>query len=238
MPSFLGFFSLSRLPLILLICSSIICAPSSFAQTQKQALQKTPSSPKSEDQDKRQRLKKWQEKMSSQGDLSVHWTQVQYKALRKRSTTTQGKGYFSKPHYFLWDMTSKNQAWLFTGNQLIHMDRNTQKAMKYRATAGQGREFLRFIALITQFDDLTREYHIAQVSEDPTHLKLTLRPKLAGELTEVRVNYLKKDAVIERIRMDFSGGNHTTLTFSQHRRSAIKTSFFTTPKDLKHIQVP
>lgn len=174
-------------------------------------------------------LRSWQRKMASSGDLELHWQQSQYKALRKRWHKSSGKGYFQAPHRFRWDMHSLKQSWIFDGQRLIHIDEQKKQGLPYAISGAQGKEFLRFISLITQFEDLQKEYRIEKLTESSELLKLTLKPYQNHELSRVQVNYFKKQAVIRDIRMNFVSGNHTTLSFSAHERRTLPKTTFTLP---------
>lgn len=178
-------------------------------------------------------LRQWQKKMSGAGDLALNWEQKQYKALRKNWVMTSGKGYFSPPQHFHWQISTLGQAWVFDGQRLTHVDHEQGKGLAYPVTGHKGKEFMRFIGLITQFDDLTREYRIKEMKSGPGSLDLTLEPYQNHELTGVEVSYLKKDRVIQKIKMNFVGGNHTSVVFSGHKRGKLPKSTFAVTKKIK-----
>ena len=183
-------------------------------------------------------LKSWQRKMATSGDLTLSWEQSQYKALRKRWQRSFGKGFFQAPQRFRWDMNSLKQSWIFDGKRLIHVDHNKKEGLSYPISGSKGKEFLRFIALITHFEDLRREYRIQNLAESKELLKLSLKPYQDHELSKVQVTYLKNKALIQSIRMDFVSGNHTTLTFSGQKRSPLSPPTFSLPAHISLLASP
>lgn len=178
------------------------------------------------------KLRAWQKNMTKSPYLSLQWTQIQYKALRDRTVQHEGTGLFRLPHTFLWDMKSQGQGWLFNGKELVYLDHQRKSALSYAANAQQGREFLRFIGLVTQFEDLTAEFHIISLKEKNNVLQLQLKPKQKGDLTLVQVKYLREQALISQIRMDFASKNHTIIKFRGHSRAKLADSAFQIPSNL------
>lgn len=174
-------------------------------------------------------LKEWQQKMVAGSDLSLRWQQVQFKALRGRYIRSNGQGFFSQPHRFVWDLQSSNQAWIYNGIRLYHLDRKTKKVIEYPATGIQNQEIRRFVGLITRFDRLTDKYAIKSFGESQSHLTFALTPKDSGDLTQVDVQYLKTKQSISQLKMIFSSGNTTTLTFSSQVRKKLPSATFALP---------
>ena len=184
-------------------------------------------------------LQSWQQQMMAGGrDLSLQWEQVQYKALRDRYIKSQGKGQFSYPQRFVWDLESRGQAWIGDGKTLYHLDRRTKTALVYPAKGTQYQEVQRFVGLITRFDRLTHEYRVESFRQDATQLWFDLIPKQLGDLIKVKVVYNKGQAAIAKIQMNFSSGNYTTLNFSQQRRQPLAAAVFKLPKQVKIRHMP
>lgn len=184
-------------------------------------------------------LQSWQQQMmAGGGDLSLRWEQVQYKALRDRYIKSQGKGQFSYPQRFVWDLESRAQAWISDGKSLYHLDRRTKTAVAYPAKGPQYQEVQRFVGLITRFDRLTHEYRVDSFRQDATQLWFDLIPKQPGDLTKVKVVYHKGKAAIAKIQMNFSSGNYTTLNFSQQQRQSLAAAVFKLPKQVKIQHMP
>ena len=183
-------------------------------------------------------MKGWQKKMIDGADLSLNWEQIQYKALRDRYVKSQGKGIFSHPQKFVWDLKSSSQAWIYDGTHLYHLDRRANKAYVYPSHGSQSRQINRFVGLITRFDRLTDEYHLKSFREDSSHLFFELIPKQLGDLKKVKVAYLKSKTSISQIRMNFVSGNYTQVNFSAQRRSQLPRDAFGLPKTAQIQKTP
>ncbi|MCY4381449.1 MAG: outer membrane lipoprotein carrier protein LolA [Proteobacteria bacterium] len=183
-------------------------------------------------------LKGWQKKMMQSKDLSLHWKQVQFKALRGRYIRSHGQGFFRQPKQFFWDMKSQNLAWVFDGQYLYHLDRSNNKGVKYGRQGSQSKEIMGFMAMITRFDKITEEYVVSSVKNDDKLLSFSLIPKLKGDLNQVKVEYLKEKAIISKLHMNFVGGNYTTISFSQQSRAPLDSQVFALPKSVTIQQFP
>ena len=175
-------------------------------------------------------IAKYQKQLSHDNDLTLFWQQKQYKSLRKRFTTTSGKGFFKRPNQFVWQMQTINQSWVYNGSILYHIEHTDKQAIKYNLSQDRGIDFKRFINLITKFSELSKEYNIQSSQKTDNILSLHLVPKTSADLQLVKVKYDIAKKNIDEIRMNFYGGNYTLINFSNHTKKPLSSSIFTVPK--------
>ncbi|MCB9228759.1 MAG: outer membrane lipoprotein carrier protein LolA [Deltaproteobacteria bacterium] len=188
--------------------------------------------------DSTRQLRELQKQLSSFEHLTVEFRQLTYRSLRKKTSVSTGVAYFSKPDLFRWTIRSPEQSeWIFDGkilSQVIPGSQGKPEILSYGKGGDKGKELLRIVDLVLNFDTLLREFR-ADTKFFSDHAEVSLTPLSARDKQNMLRNLLiidLKNNYVRELKMEFNNGNHTTLQFTHPKRTAISHNIYRLPGSL------
>lgn len=182
-------------------------------------------------------IRKIQEKIKAFSDLQVEFNQKTYRALRKRTSKSNGRAFFSKPNKFRWILEEpKRDEWIFDGKELNHFFPARKEAISYSANINKGKDFRQIVDLVLNFDTLLKKYDIKSAEQIGEIVKIHLIPKNKGEILSADLSLDLKKNYISQLQLNFKQGNHTKLEFLNPVKKSIPASTFSVPAGIKKIK--
>ncbi len=171
-------------------------------------------------------LKKMQVKLQESSFLSLNFEQEIYKKLRKKTVKNKGQVYFKKPSSFRWKFQqAEREEWIYNGHTLLHYFPKKSYAYRYKADAENGKNMKEIVNIILDFESLLRRYEVNSSSREKNQVFIGLLPKDSSEIVAIQIELNLEKNFIEKIKLNYEGGNHSLFTFSDPQRKELKESF-------------
>ncbi|MFK7826532.1 MAG: outer membrane lipoprotein carrier protein LolA [Oligoflexales bacterium] len=179
-------------------------------------------------------VRKLQEKIKSFEHLNVAFTQKTYRSLRKKTSLSSGQAFFSKPNHFRWALeTPSKTQWLYDGKTLSYFLPDKKQATTYPSQVNKGKELRNIVDMVLNFDELLKRFRILQARQNDHIIDITLSPLSTSEIKSADLKLDTKNGFMESIKLNLGAGNHTTIEFSNPRKSSIPESTYRVPKGTK-----
>lgn len=171
-------------------------------------------------------LRKLQLKLQEHKYLSMDFEQIIFKKLRKKTSKNKGEVHFRKPDSFHWKFSqADHEEWIYDGKTLFHYFPKKNIATRYKAQAAKGKNLREIVSIVLDFDSLLKRYSVVSSSQDKDLVKISLKPKDHGEISQVQLSLDTKLNYMREVKLNFEGGNHSTFAFSNPKHSEIKNTF-------------
>ena len=186
-----------------------------------------------------QEIKSIQEKLKAFEHLKVEFTQSTYRSLRKKTSLTKGRAYFSRPDRFRWILDGpEHDEWIFDGHHLIHFIPERKEAVSYGSGARKGKELRQIVDMVLNFENLLKTFQIRSSSRKEGIASIILAPlKKSGEIRQADLTIDLGQDFIRVLKLEFRHGNHTILEFSQAERKSIRPDTYRLPKGIRISKV-
>ena len=183
-------------------------------------------------------LRELQLKMKSAAQLSVDFTQSTTAGIRpdRPPAKSAGRAIFSKPTKFRWELIKPPALRLFDGKALYEVNVANKTATRYRTTAQKSQDIQEVIDLVLDFDSLLERYKMLEAIKVGADVKMKLKPKVQGNISEVEVILEAASATIRGITLIYPNKNQSRFEFANPSRSPVSPSSFEVPKGYKILE--
>lgn len=179
-------------------------------------------------------LRAIQASMKATNHLTVDFTQTNYKALRQRSHTREGKAQFSQPDKFKWMLGKPTIEYkIYDGKDFYDYNPSTNSALRYSPTGPRAYELRQIVDLVMNFDSLLKRYELVSAHKEGDLVKIKLTPKASGEITAIDLHLSVSQSYIPYLKMTMRGGNSLTHEFKNPNRQEIPAATYALPKGVK-----
>ncbi len=179
-------------------------------------------------------MREVQSKLSANRFLTINFEQKVYKAMRKRTRSSEGKAYFAKPNKFRWIFKKPSRKeWIYDGNQLINYLPDQKSAIRYSAKAPQAKELRQIVDMVLNLDSLLAKFDLSSAKKKGDLLSLKIVPKKRLQIEFAELNVDLKDYYISLVRLHFRGDNHTTFLFKKPSTASLSQGQFSLPEETK-----
>ena len=175
-----------------------------------------------------------QEKIKSFEHLNVVFTQKTYRSLRKKTSLSTGRAFFSKPNHFRWVLETPSQSqWIYDGKTLNYFLPEKKQATTYPSQVSRGKELRNIVDMVLNFDELLKRFKITKATQTDHLIDITLSPLSPTDIKSADLRLDTKNGFMESIKLNLGSGNHTTIEFSSPNKSPIPGSTYQVPKGTK-----
>lgn len=164
-------------------------------------------------------------------NLSVDFTQTNYKKLRNKTTVRSGDALFSKPGLFRWNFTSDKggvEEYYFNGERLTHYRAKENLVNHYNTNAGLARELKEVVSLVLDPKALFSRYKVKSSKTANQKTVVTLEPKSKEGTDIVSIDVQVEDGQkhVEDVKIFYNDGNNTRFSFKNPKKLTIDPSIF------------
>ena len=170
--------------------------------------------------------------------ITLDFKQETYRAIRKKTRVSRGKAVFAKPNKLRWTLLDPSlDEWIFDGRSLLHHQSDKNQAVSYHMTTGRAKEFRNLINMVLDTSELTKEFNVQVSKMTDLEKEFILRPhKPNGQLKSMVVRYDVQKQFLNKVVMEFEGGNRSTFVFSNPSYHQVSGNKFQLPATVKVVK--
>ena len=164
-------------------------------------------------------------------NLTVDFTQTNYKKLRNKTTVRSGDALFSKPGLFRWNFTSDKggiEEYYFNGERLTHYRQKENLVNHYNTNAGLARELKEVVSLVLDPKALFNRYKVKSSKNADRKTLVTLEPKSneGTDIVSIDVQVEDGQKYVEDVKIFYNDGNNTRFSFKNPKKLNHDASVF------------